>query len=139
MPPREDPYRSFNFRVEIDGVTLAAFSEASGLEASVDVVEYRTGSDPLQSVRKLPGLRRYGNIVLRRGLTQNHELWAWFKSGDRRNGAVVLLDDSLQDVVRWHFTNAFPCKWSGPALNARASDVAIESFELAVEGIDLVT
>ena len=139
MPHREDPYRSFNFRVEIDNVTIAAFSEVGGLEASVDVVEYRTGSDTLQTVRKLPGLRKYGNIVLRRGLTQNHELWAWFRSGDRRNGAIILLDDALNDAVRWHFTNAFPCKWEGPALNARASEVAIESIELAVEGIDLVT
>lgn len=139
MPHREDPYRSFNFRVEIDNVTIAAFSEVGGLEASVDVVEYRTGSDTLQTVRKLPGLRKYGNIVLRRGLTQNHELWAWFKSGDRRNGAIILLDDALNDALRWHFTNAFPCKWEGPALNARASEVAIESIELATEGIDLVT
>jgi phage tail-like protein len=139
MPQRQDPYRNFNFRVEIDGVTLAAFSEVGGLEASVDVVEYRTGSDPLQSVRKLPGLRRYGNIVLKHGLTQNHELWAWFKSGERRDGAIILLDDAFHDVLRWHFTNAFPCKWEGPALNARTSEVAIETIELAVEGIDLAT
>ena len=139
MDKRDDPYGAFNFRIEIDGVTLAAFSEASGLSVTVDVIEYRTGNDKLDTVRKLSGLRKYSNIILKRGLTKNGELWGWLKSADRRNGAIVLLDGSDNEVMRWHFTNAFPCKWTGPTLAAGESTVAFEEFELAIEGIEFAS
>src|SRR5712691_10705961 len=70
---RHDPYKVFKFRVEIDGVTVAAFSEATGLESETAVIEYRTGADHV--LRKLPGLTKYANIVLRRGITDDAELW----------------------------------------------------------------
>jgi phage tail-like protein len=137
VAPRVDPLTDFNFGVEIDGITLAAFTKVSGLAATVDVITYRNGNDKLSTVRKLPGLRTYANIVLVHGLTQNRELWDWFQQGDRRDGAIVLLDASLNDALRWNFDNAFPCKWSGPELAANTSEIAIEVLELAVEGIEL--
>jgi phage tail-like protein len=141
-PPRRDPYKVFRFRVEIDGLTAAAFSEVSGLESETTVIEYRAGTDP-NLARKLPGLTKYPNIVLKRGVTQDAELWNWRKrvidgNVDRRNGSIVLQDDSGQDQVRWNFHNGWPCKLQGPSLNAHGNDVAIETLEIAHEGIERI-
>lgn len=138
-PQRNDPYKAFNFLVEIDGVARAAFSEVSGLESETAVIEYRAGGEGV--VRKLPGLTKFGNIVLRRGVTQDAELWDWRKnvvegSIDRRNGSIALLDDQRNEVVRWNFRDGWICRWEGPALNAKANEVAIETIEIAHEGLE---
>ena len=139
---RNDPYRSFNFRLEVDGLTIASFSEASGLVAEGDPVDYREGADMVNSVRKLAGLRKYQNIVLKRGYTQNKELWAWYRNiangdPDRRNGAIVLMDEAHKDVLRWNFRNAWLNKVEGPSFNATGNEVAMESIELVHEGVDI--
>jgi phage tail-like protein len=139
-PSRDDPYKGFNFRVEIDGISLAAFSEVGCLESETAVIEYRVGGEP-NTVRKLPGLTKYANIVLRRGITQDAELWSWRTNiidgrADRRNGAIVLLDDEGNEVVRWNFFQGWICKWEGPALNARGNEVAIETIAIAHEGLE---
>ena len=90
---------------------------------------------------KLPGLTKYSNIVLRRGVTDDRELYDWHRrivQGDieRKNGSVVLLDRRGQEVARWNFFRAWPSKWDGPDLNAEGSDVAIETLELAHEGVE---
>ena len=143
MPPsqRDDPFKAFHFRVEIDGVARAAFSEVGGLESETAVIEYRAGGDPT-TVRKLPGLTRYSNIVLRRGITKDADLWNWRKTVvegnvDRRNGSIVLLADDGTELVRWNFFHGWIAKWEGPALNARGNDVAIETIEIAHEGLEL--
>jgi phage tail-like protein len=135
----QDPYKAFNFLVEIDGVAVAAFSEVGGLESETDVIEYREGGDS-NTVRKLPGLTRHANIVLRRGVTKDADLWNWRKSVvdgafDRRNGSIVLLDDDRTEVVRWNFSRGWISKWTGPALNAKGNEVAIETIEIAHEGL----
>jgi phage tail-like protein len=134
-PARDDPFPASNFIVEIDGIKIASFAEASGLESEVAVIEYRTGAD--LTTRKLPGLRKFGNITLRRGVTRDPELWNWHESLDRRNGSIVLLDAKRNEVVRWNFFEGWPCKWTGPSLNARVNEVAIETLEIAVERIEL--
>jgi len=139
---RDDPYKAFNFLVEIDGISIAAFCEVSGLTSETDVIEYRNGSDKLNTVRKLPGLTKYANIVLKHGITQDNQLWNWRKAieqgtADRRNGSIVLLDDERNPVRRWHFSNGWVAKFDGPDLNAKANDVAIETIEIAHEGLTL--
>jgi phage tail-like protein len=140
---RDDPYKAFNFIVEIEGINVAAFCEVSGLTSETAVIEYRTGSDG-NSARKLPGLTKFANIVLKRGITQNHDLWNWRRAieqgtPDRRNGTIVLLDDERREVVRWTFTEGWIAKYDGPDLNAKANEVAIETIEIAHEGLTLVT
>jgi len=139
---RDDPYKAFNFLVEIDGLTVAAFCEVSGLESETEAIEYRTGSEKTSTVRKLPGLTKYANIVLKRGVTQDTQLWNWRKAieqgtADRRNGSIVLLDDERNPVLRWHFFNGWVSKIAGPELNATANDIAIETIEIAPEGLTL--
>ena len=138
---RHDPYKAFNFRVEIDGIARAAFSEVSGLDSETAVIEYRVGGEP-NTVRKLPGLTKYANIVLRRGITQDAELWNWRLTVvqgnvDRRNGSIILLDDDGTEVVRWNFFHGWIAKWEGPALNSKGNEVAIETIEIAHEGLEL--
>lgn len=137
---RDDPYKSFNFRVEIAGIAVAAFSEVGGLESETAVIEYRVGGEP-NTVRKLPGLTKYANIVLRRGITQDAELESWRKNitegvADRRSGSIVLLDDQGNEVVRWNFVEGWICKWEGSALNATCNEVAFETIAIAHEGFE---
>jgi phage tail-like protein len=138
--PTDDPYKDFNFRVEIEGMAVAAFSEVAGLESETAVIEYRVGGET-NTVRKLPGLTKYANIILRRGITQDAELWNWRKNvvdgkADRRNGAIVLLDDDGNELVRWNFFHGWICKWEGPTLNARGNEVAIETIAIVHEGFE---
>lgn len=137
MATRVDPYKNFRFRVEIDGIQPASFAECAGLGSEIEVVEYREGSDP-SAVRKLPGTVTYPDIVLRWGVTDSRELYNWHLgiiNGNlqRKNGSVVLLDDSGQERIRWNFFQAWPSKWVGPTLNARSDDVAIETLVLTCE------
>ncbi|HKA37607.1 MAG TPA: phage tail protein [Thermoanaerobaculia bacterium] len=142
MPPfRLDPFSGLNFRLEITGLKATAFSECSGLSSEVEVIEYRSGGDA-GLIRKLPGLRKYANIVLKRGITKDRELWDWYKTvldgaAKRRDGAVVLLDEAGNDVLRWNFRQGWPRKYEGPTLNASTSEVAIETIEIAHEGLEL--
>ncbi len=96
---RHDPYAGFNFRVEIDGVVAAAFSECCGLSSETEVVSYREGGD--LRVRRLPGLTKYANLVLKHGITLDRSLWNWRQTVvngvvERRNGSVILLDADTQ-------------------------------------------
>jgi len=140
---RVDPYRGFNFRVELDNTAVASFRECSGLSMTTDAVDYREGTDIPLSVRKLTAIRKFVNIVLKVGITQNKDLWNWYKNilngiADRRNGAIVLQDEEHNDVLRWQFENGWICKWEGPSMNATSNDVAIESIEICHERLELI-
>jgi phage tail-like protein len=137
---RKDPFRGYNFKVEVGGITRAGFREASGLDSSQDPVEYREGVDKL-TARKLPGLNKYSNISLKWGVTDDAELWAWRKKSidgtvERKNGSIVLCDDKGEEKVRWNFVEGWPTKWTGPSFNATGNEVAIETLEIAHEGLE---
>lgn len=137
---RKDPYRSYNFLVELDGITRAGFRECSGLDAGQDPIDYREGTDPL-TARKLPGLNKYSNISLKWGMTDDAELWEWRKKAidgkiERKNGSIVLMDDTSTEVMRWNFREGWPTKWTGPSFNATGNEVAIETLEIVHEGVE---
>ena len=139
---RVDPFRTFNFRLEIDGLTVGSFRECSGLAADGNSVDYREGTDIPRSVRKLIGLQTYSNVTLKRGYTTNHELWDWYKNivngiPDRRHGSVILMDEQRKDVMRWSVENMWIKKIEAPTFNATANEVAVESVELVHEGLTL--
>jgi phage tail-like protein len=139
---RNDPYGQFNFLVEIDGIVVAGFSEVSGLTTDTNIIEYREGSEGVGTVRKLPGLMKYNNLVFKRGWTSDKTLWLWRKTvidgkTVRRTGAIILLDESRARALTWNFRAGWPSKWEGPALNAKTSEVAIETLEIAHEGLEL--
>jgi phage tail-like protein len=137
---RVDPYSNFNFLVEIDGITRAAFADVSGFDSTIDVTEYREGGENT-TVRKLPGVTKYSNIVLKWGLTQDAELYQWHAETikgnlQRKNGSIIALDRQGNEVVRWNFRNAWPTKWDGPDFTAKGNDVSVETLELAHEGVE---
>ncbi|PYT91758.1 MAG: phage tail protein [Acidobacteria bacterium] len=134
---RIDPYLNFRFRVEIEGIQQAGFMECTGLGSQIEVVEYREGGE-VASIRKLPGKVSYPDITLKWGITDSQELYQWHLQvihGNlvRKNGSVVLLDSQGNEKLRWNFFSAWPSKWTGPTLNAKGSDVAIEELTLTCE------
>lgn len=135
-----DPFASFNFKLEIEGITVAGFSEVTGLNQESNVIDYREGQEPI-TPRKLPGLNKFGNITLKRGISPDLSVYNWRKTvtdGDieRRNASIVLHNEKHEEVVRWNLVNAWPSKYVGPDLKANASEVAIESIELTHEGVE---
>jgi phage tail-like protein len=139
---RTDPYRGYNFMLEIDNVPKGAFAEVGGLTAEGDSVDYREGTDVQSNVRKLPGLRKYTNVTLKRGITQDKSLWQWYTNilngvPDRRSVTIVLLDEARQPALRWHCENAWINKIEGPSLKASGNEVAMESVELVHEGLTI--
>ena len=145
MPPviRDDPYAGYHFEVSVDDISTdgkavkGSFSEVSGLEVAIDPIEYRNGSEDI-TVRKIPGLKKFTNITLKRGVIGDLAFWNWVVEGmnglaRRTEGSVVLLDENRREVMRWNFKRGWPCKWTGPGLNAKNNEIAMETLELVVE------
>lgn len=138
-----DPFGNYNFVVEIDGIDRGAFQEVSGFDSTIDVIEHREGGENT-TVRKLPGMTKYSNLVLKWGITDDMTLYNWHRDtvngrpNFRKNGSIVLRDRQQNEVARWDFIRAWPTKYDGPDLNAEGTDVAIETLELAHEGITRV-
>lgn len=145
MPqPGQQPvyYRAFQFLVEIDGIVNARFQEVGGIDATVDVTEYREGGD-LLGTRKFPGQTKHSNLSLKRGFTDDNSLYSWFAlvmtgstENIRRNISVVQIDMAGQEVFRWNLYQAFPIKYTVPAFNAKGNDLSIETLEVAYERIE---
>jgi phage tail-like protein len=139
---RVDPYSNFRFLVEIDGIVGAGFSECSGFGSNVEVVEYREGGD-FPTVRKLPGKLSYPDITLKWGATDDARLYNWHKSVldgkiDRKNGSIIVLDDTGQQKTRWNFFGAWPSKYDAPDFNAKGNDVSIDTLTISYERLERV-
>ncbi|MDA4134137.1 MAG: phage tail protein [Thaumarchaeota archaeon] len=135
-----NPYDAFHFTVEIEGISKAVFTECVLPAVSIDVIEYRDGADLQNNIHKLPGLVRYDNLILRNGLTSSTDLWTWFNTFVQGTGAtksitVSLLDGQRNQVYQWSFANAWPVKFQSPVLDGKRSALAIETLEIAVEGM----
>jgi len=140
-----DPPFAGKFVFSVEGLTIGAFTEVSGLSVSIDVEELAEGGQN-QYTHKLPGRMKWPNLVLKRGITETDNLFQWFatSSGDgfagagnkieRRTGRVELRDAAGRTVRKWEFTGAYPVKWSGPKLAASARDLAVEELEVCHSG-----
>lgn len=142
MATRKDPIRNFRFRLEIDGIQQAGFSEVSGFDITVDPIDYREGTDPTH-VRKLTGLTKYGNVTLKWGVTTSMELYNWHRQivdGEivRKNITIVSVNEIGDDVNRWEVSEAWPSKYDPMDFNAKGNDVGIEMLEIANEGVKRV-
>jgi phage tail-like protein len=136
---RNDPLLAFRFEVTFDGTQMGGFSECSGLQAELEVQEYREGGLNMY-VHRFPSRLRHPVLTLRRGIV-DRALWDWYQQiidGDfsRRNGSILLRDAADQETpLEWDFQGAFPSNWRGPELNAAQSNVAVETFELSHQGL----
>ena len=139
---RDDPFRNFKFRVEIDGVAEAAFSEVAIGETTTEAIDYREGTEP-PHVRKLPGMVKYGNITLKRGVTDSQVIYQWHKDildgkiGDKRKSVtIVVIDEAGKDKARFVVSECWPTKYDPSDLNGKGNEVFIELLELVNEGIE---
>jgi len=133
-----DPVGELRFQVLIDKAVIGAFAECSGLSVEYDVLEYQEGGEQ-RFVHKLRGGLKYPNLVLKRGVTYEDALVKWFfDRSDREKGrgtvTLKLLGDDGKQVRSWSFASAFPVKWSGPSFNAKSTNVATETLEIAHQG-----
>jgi phage tail-like protein len=137
----QDPYRNFNFKLEIQGITQGHFTECTNIGARVQAIAYREGGNQ-QVVHRMPGRVEYADVTLRYGLTNSRELFNWFKAAmqgavERKNVSIVLLDSAgAIEVARWNLMRAWPREWTGAPLDARGNDVAIESITLVFETLE---
>ena len=136
------PLPVFHFRVEWGG-QLLAFSECTGLNKEVQVIEYRDGLSPEFSMVKMPGIVKYGNITLKRGvMAGDNDFFEWVKTikmnkPERRDVVISLLNEEHEPVMTWKVVNAWPTKITSPDLKASGNEAAIETLELAHEGVEI--
>jgi len=133
---------AYRFMVELDGMLVAGFSEVSGLSVETEVEEYPEGGLN-QYVHRLPARTKLVPILLKRGMTLSNELWSWYADVvegkiARKSGSIILYDERDQEFRRWNFYDAYPTKWTGPELNAAASEVAVEQIELTHNGFKMI-
>lgn len=140
--PATYPLPVFHFTVQWGG-SRVGFTEVSGLTQENQAIDYREGSSPEYSVLKMPGIRKFSNIVLRRGVFKSdNEFFQWLSTiklntVERRDLVISLLNEKHEPVMTWVAHNAFPVKVDGPSLKATGNEVAIESIELAHEGLEI--
>jgi phage tail-like protein len=147
MADREDPLVGFHFGVEIQGVVTGFFTECGGLGSEHEVIEHKVVTEAGQEVvMKIPGRLKWENITLKRGITSNTDIWEWRKSvedgdveGARRDGSVIMYDQSLSEVARWNFEGAWPLKVSGPAVKSDSNEIGVEELTIAHEYIERVS
>jgi len=136
------PLVKFHFSVEWGG-TKIGFSEVSGLDVETEVIEYRDGASPEFSKKKMPGMQSFSNITLKRGSFQSdNEYYDWWNTVklnkiERRDIIISLLNEAHEPVVAWKIKNAWPVKVQSTELSADGSEVAIETLELAHEGLTI--
>ena len=136
------PLPVFHFSVDWGG-SRAGFSEVSGLTIESEVIEYREGISPEFTKIKMPGMRKYNNISLKRGvIPADNEFFGWLNSTkmnipERRDLTITLQNENHEPVMVWKVKNAWPIKVEGPGLKADGSEVAIETIELAHEGLEV--
>src|SRR5262245_9826714 len=137
-----DPLRNFRFRVEIEGITRAGFTEVTGFDSTTDVIEYREGTDAPHP-RKLPGMGKFGDITLKWGLGDDKELFDWRQEIldgkiTRKTVHIVVLDESGAEKARWRCLNAWASKLDPVDLNAKGAEVAINTLTLTIEEVQRV-
>ncbi len=141
-PRVADPEGSFIFALEIEGTEVAHFTECSGLKSSTEIFELQEGGMN-HRVHKLPGQSKWENVTLRYGVTSDVSLPLWRNEilqdqfGNRRNGAIVMKTLAGDEVRRYNFIQAWPVSWDGPSFSSSSSELAIESIELAHNGIQI--
>jgi phage tail-like protein len=139
--PAQYPIPVFHFTVEWGG-SRVGFSEVTGLTQENQVIEYRDGSFPEYSSIKMPGMRKFSNVTLKRGVVKgDNQFFTWLSTVKlntvvRRDLIISLLNEDHKPVMVWKIMRAFPVKVEGPQLKASGNEVAIESIELAHEGIE---
>jgi phage tail-like protein len=140
---RKDALAGYHWYLELDGISQASFREVSGLGSEQQVIENKeAGKGGKTVIRKIPGALKWSDITLKRGVTDDMQLWKWRKLVEdgkvdeaRKNGSIVLYDQADKEIARWNFEAAWPSKMTGPSLNANGNDIAVEEMVICHEGL----
>ena len=137
-----DPLIAYQFGIEVGGMVTGYFSEAGGIGSESEIVEQKVAVDGKDSVQKMPGRLKWNDVTLKRGITDNMQIWEWRamveegKMKDaRKNCSILLFDRSMEVAARWDFVNAWPSKVSGPDVKADSNEFGIEEMTLVHEGM----
>lgn len=138
---RTDPLVGFHYQLDLSGQVTGFFTECSGLGSEHEVIDHKVIDDSgKELIMKVPGRLKWDNIVLKRGITDNMQIWDWRKKvedGDvdsaRTNGSIKMLDQHLAEMARWDFEGAWPVKVSGPSLKSDSNEIGIEELTIAHE------
>jgi phage tail-like protein len=139
-----DAIAGYHFAIQVDGEPWAQFKEVSGLSTEVQVIEHKettiTGKDV---VKKLPGQKKYGDITLKIGVTDDKKIFEWHKKvldgkidEARKNGSIVLYDYANAEKARWNFVNACPSKVSYGSMSTTSNDILLQDVTLVVESVE---
>ncbi len=139
-----EPYRQFDYTVEIGGTEIAGFTQVSGISVETDVMEYREGGVH-DATHKFPNATTQSNVQLHRGVTKHDDLIKWITQSmtiareDAQKDVVISMKDVDGKTV-WGFKlkNCYPVKWAGPEMTASASEFAMEFVELSYESLELI-
>jgi len=144
-PGAENPLVGFHFSLDMQGKVNGYFTECSGLGSETEIVEHKVVKDGVEITMKIPGRLKWENIVLKRGITSNMDIWNWRKqveqgdvAGARADGSIVMYDQTLTEVARWNFVRGWPVKVTGPSLKSDGNEVGVEELTIAHEYIERV-
>ena len=138
-----DPLAVFHYGVEVQGEVTGYFTECSGIGSENELIEHKVVDDKgRESVHKIPGRLKWQDITLKRGITNNMDIWDWrdmIVNGQvddaRRNGSIIMYNQALEEVARWNFERAWPLKVSGPSMKSDSNEFGIEELVLTHEGL----
>ena len=143
MAQTRDPLIGFHYAIEVQGVVTGYFTECSGIGSEHEIIEHKIVDEKgRELIQKIPGRLKWENVTFKRGITENMDIWDWRETvvqgqvdDARRNGSIVMFNQSLEEVARWNFENAWPLKVSGPSMKADSNEFGIEELVLTHEGL----
>ena len=138
-----DPLVGFHFALEVQGAVNGFFTEIGGLGSETELIDHKVVTpEGREIIQKIPGRLKWGEITLKRGVTAEMDMWKWRKLVEdgkiqdaRKNGSIVMYDESLKEVARWNFVRGWPSKINGPQLQADSNAFGVEELTIVHEGI----
>jgi phage tail-like protein len=138
-----DPLVGFHYAIEVQGIVTGYFTECSGIGSEHELIEHKVVDEKgRESIHKVPGRLKWQDITLKRGITNNMDIWDWRdevvqgKVDDaRRNGSIVMFNQALDEVARWNFESAWPLKVTGPSMKSDSNEFGIEELVITHEGL----
>lgn len=145
MAEWEDPLVGFHFSVELSGKVVGYFTECSGLGSEHEIIEHKVTQGGKEIVMKIPGRLKWEDITLKKGITKDMAIWKWRKEiedgkvdDNRRDGSIIMYNQSLDPVAQWNFTRGWPSKVTGPQPKSDSNEVGLEEMIITHEYIERV-
>jgi len=141
----QDPIKGFLFQLDVQGKVVGLFTECTGIGSETEVIEHKVMQNGKPVIMKVPGRLKWENVTLKRGITDNMDVWKWRHEieignveDNRFTGSIIMTDHDLAPVAEWTFIRAWPTKVSGPSPKADSNEIGIEEIIIAHEGIERV-